>query len=80
MLHHSNASSIEKNRRYLVIKGGLAWLLWQLGVVNSVVGRGTSSDVGLVVYRRRRGGRNSKYGANKASQNIRRQNAVLGMP
>ena len=38
MLHYSNASSIEKNRRYLVIKGGLAWLLWQEGgVVNSVV-------------------------------------------
>ena len=29
MLHYSNASSIEKSRRYLVIKGGLAWLLWQ---------------------------------------------------
>ena len=49
------------------------------GVVNSVVELGSSS-VGLVVYRRRRGGRNSKYGANKASQNIRRQNAVVGMP
>ena len=37
MLHYSNASSIEKNRRYLVI-GGLAWLLWQeRGVVNTVV-------------------------------------------
>ena len=35
MLHYSNASSIEKNRRYLVIKGGLAWLLWQGGVVNT---------------------------------------------
>ena len=80
MLHYFNASSIEKNRRYLVIKGGLAWLLWQEGgIVNSVVELGSSS-VGLVVYRRRRGGRNSKYGANKASQNIRRQNAVLGMP
>ena len=57
MLHYSNASSIEKNRRYLVIKGGgLAWLLWQEGgVVNSVVGRGTSSGVGLVVYRREEG-------------------------
>ena len=55
MIHYSNASSIEKNRRYLVIKGGLAWLLWQVGVVNSVVGRGTSSDVGLVVYRREEG-------------------------
>ena len=80
MLHYSNASSIEKNRRYLVIKGGLAWLLWQEGgVVNSVVELGSSS-VGLVVYRKRRGGRNSKYRANKASQNIMRQNAVLGMP
>ena len=55
MLHYSNASSIEKNRRYLVIKGGLAWLLWQVGgVVNSVVELGCSS-VGLVVYRRGEG-------------------------
>ena len=57
MLHSSNASSIEKNRRYLVIKGGggLAWLLWQVGrVVNSVVELGSSS-VGLVVYRREEG-------------------------
>ena len=52
MLHYSNASSIEENRRYLVIKGGLAWLLWQEGgVVNTVVDRG-SSGVGLVVYQR----------------------------
>ena len=81
MLHYSNASSIEKNRRYLVIKGGgLAWLLWQeRGVVNSVVELGSSS-VGLVVYRREEGGRNSKYGANKASQNITRQYAVFGVP
>ena len=55
MLHYSNASSIEKNRRYLVIKGGLAWLLEQVGgVVNSVVELGSSS-VGLVVYRREEG-------------------------
>ena len=55
MLHYSNASSIEKNRRYLVIKGGLAWLLWQEGgVVNSVVDQGSRS-VGLVVYRREEG-------------------------
>jgi hypothetical protein len=34
-------------------KGGLlAWLLWQVGFVNNIVGRGTSSGVGLVVYRR----------------------------
>ena len=55
MLHYSNASSIEKNRRYLVIKGGLAWKLSRGGVVNSVVGRGTSSGVDLVVYRREEG-------------------------
>ena len=55
-------------------------MLWQKrGVVNSVVELGSSS-VGLVVYQGRRGGGNSKYKANKASQNIRRQNAVLGMP
>ena len=57
MLHYSNASSIEKNRRYLVIKGGgLAWLLRQGGVVNTVVVLG-SSGAGLEVYRRRRGGK-----------------------
>ena len=39
-------------------------MLWQGGVVNNVVGRGTSSGVGLVVYRREEGGRNSKYNAN----------------
>ena len=56
MLHYSNASSIEKNRRYLVIKGGgLAWLLWQEGgVINTVVVLG-SSGVGLVVYQREEG-------------------------
>ena len=55
MLHYSNASSIEKNRRYLVIKRGLAWLLWQEGgVVNTLVELGSSS-VSLVVYRREEG-------------------------
>ena len=51
MLHYSNASSIEKNRRYLVIKGGLAWLLWQEGrVTNSVVELGVAGSLG--VYRK----------------------------
>ena len=50
MLHYSNASSIEKNRRYLVIKGGLAWLLWQGGDVNSVVKPGVAGSLG--VYRK----------------------------
>ena len=44
-----------RNGRYLVIKGGLAWLLWQGGVVNNVVDQGTSSGVCLVVYRREKG-------------------------
>ena len=81
MLHYSNASSIEKNRRYLVIKGGLASKLCCTGrrVVGDVVVLGGIS-AGLGVYRGRRGGRNSKYGANKASQNITRQYAVLGKP
>ena len=50
MLHYSNASSIEKNRRYLVIKGGLAWLLWQGEVVNTVVELGVVGSLG--VYRK----------------------------
>ena len=36
MLHYSNASSIEESRRYLVIKGGLAWLLRQGGVIGDI--------------------------------------------
>ena len=79
MLHYSNASSIEENRRYLVIKGGLAWLLRQGGVVGDVVVLGGIS-VGLVVYRREDGGRNNEYRANKASQNITRQYSVFGVP
>jgi hypothetical protein len=51
MLHYSNASSIEENRRYLVIKGGLAWLLWQEGrVVNTIVELWVADSLG--VYRK----------------------------
>ena len=51
MLHYSNASSRGKNRRYLVIKGGLAWLLWQeVRVVNTVVELGVVGSLG--VYRK----------------------------
>ena len=54
-------------------------MLWQeRGIVNTVVVLG-SSGVGLGVYRRRRGGRNSKYIASKAPQNISRQYAVFGV-
>ena len=54
MLHYSNASSIEKNRRYLVIKGGLAWLLRQEGgVVSDVVDhRGISIVTGSTEEKR----------------------------
>ena len=52
MLHYSNASGIEESRQYLVIKGGLAWLLWQGGrVVNIVVELGGFAG-SLGVYRK----------------------------
>ena len=52
MLHYSNASSTEKSRRYLVIKGGgLAWLLRQGGVVDDVVDH-RGINIGLGVYRK----------------------------
>ena len=49
MLHYSNASSIEENRRYLVIKGGacLVALARERGVVGDVVDhRGISIVMG----------------------------------
>ena len=52
MLHYSNASSIEKNRRYLVIKGGLAWLFWQVGGVVFDVVEHMNIGSGLGVYRK----------------------------
>ena len=56
MLHYSNASSREKNRQYLVIRGGLAWKLSREGgVINNVVDQGSNSDASLVVYRREEG-------------------------
>ena len=58
MLHYSNASNIEKSRRYLVIKGGLAWLLWQGGVVNIVVDRGYQQRSRGLSERSNRGGHN----------------------
>ena len=63
-----------------MIKGGacLVALARDGFVVDVVVLGGISA--GLGVYRGRRGVRNSKYGANKASQNITRQYAMLGMP
>ena len=81
MLHYSNASSIEENRRYLVIKGGgLAWLLRQEGgVVDVVDHRGTGS--GLRVYRKEvTDGNTMNNRAIKASQSITCQYAVLGVP
>ena len=79
MLHYSNASSIEKNRRYLVIKGGLAWLLWQeAGVVNTVVELGVAGSLG--VYQKEvTDGNTINNREIKASQSITRQYAVLGV-
>ena len=80
MLHYSNASSREKNRRYLVIKGGLAWLLWQEeGVVVDVVDHmGIGS--GLEVYRKEvTKGNAINNRAIKASQSMTWQYVVLGV-
>ena len=63
MLHYSNASSIEKNRRYLVIKGGACL------VALARRGRQHRSRPGQQRRRsrslpERRGGRNNEYNAN----------------
>ena len=50
MLHYSNASSIEKNRRYLVIKGGACLVaLSREGFIVDVVDH-WGTDRGLGVY------------------------------
>ena len=64
MLHYSNASSIEKNRRYLVIKGGAC-----LVALARERGRQLRSRTGQQQRRsrslpERRGGRNNEYNAN----------------
>ena len=46
MLHYSNASSIEKSRRYLVIKGG-ACLVALARRVNTVVELGVAGSLGV---------------------------------
>ena len=61
-----------------MIKGGCLVALARRGRRDVVILDGISA--GLGVYQRRRGGRNSKYKVNKASQNITRQYTVLGMP
>ena len=66
MLHYSNASSIEKNRRYLVIKGGACLIS-----LARRRGRQQCSRSGHQQRRRsrslpeRRGGRNNEYNANR---------------
>ena len=48
MLHYSNASSREKNRRYLVIKGGACLVvLARRRVVNTVVELGVAGSLGV---------------------------------
>ena len=65
MLHYSNASSIEENRRYLVIKGGAC-----LVALARRRGRQLRSRTGQKQRRsrslpERRGGRNNEYNANR---------------
>ena len=65
MLHYSNASSIEENRRYLVIKGGAC-----LVALARERGRQLRSRTGQQQRRsrslpERRGGRNNEYNANR---------------
>ena len=66
MLHYSNASSIEKSRRYLVIKGGGACLV----ALARERGRQHRSRTGQQQRRsrslpERRGGRNNEYQVNR---------------
>ena len=77
MLHYSNASSIEKNRRYLVIKGGAC-----LVALARRRGRQLRSRTGQQQRRsrslpKRRGGRNNKYSANisKTTQDMTKSGA-----
>ena len=77
MLHYSNASSIEENRRYLVIKGGAC-----LVALARERGRQLRSRTGQQQRRsrslpKRRGGRNNKYSANisKTTQDMTRSGA-----
>ena len=70
VLHYSKASSIEKSRRYLVIKGGACLVALARRVVNIIVdNRGTGS--GLWVYRKEvMEGNTINNSAIKASQGI----------
>ena len=63
-----------------MIKGGLAWLLSQVGVVNNVVGRGTSIGVSLVVYRREEGEETMNTMQTDAYRCMTCQITVLGVP
>ena len=77
MLHYSNASSIEENRRYLVIKGGA-----RLVALARERGRQLRSRTGQHQRRsrslpERRGGRNNEYRANisKTTQDMTKSGA-----
>ena len=77
MLRYSNASSIEKSRRYLVIKGGacLVALARERGrQLHSRTGQQQRRSRGLP---KRRGGRNNKYSANisKTTQDMTKSGA-----
>ena len=64
MLHYSNASSIEKNRRYLVIKGGACLVALASRRGRQLCSRTRQQQRQSRSLPERRGGRNSKYNAN----------------
>ena len=64
-----------------MIKGGLAWLFWQVGGVVFDVVEHTNIGSGLEVYWKEvTEGNTINNRATKASLNITRQYAVLGVP
>ena len=66
MLHYSNASSIEKNRRYLVIKGGACLVaLARRGRRRQHSRSGHQQRHQSRSLSERRGGRNNEYNANR---------------
>ena len=76
MLHYSNASSIEKSRRYLVIKGGACLVALARRFANTIVELGVSGSL-RVYWKEVRRGKTINNRAIKASQSITWQYAML---
>ena len=65
MLHYSNASSIEKNRRYLVIKGGACLVALARERGRQLRSRTSQQQRRSRSLPERRGGRNNEYHVNR---------------